>query len=43
MTNEQRHFQSIANTSTALETTSDIQAHFDTGESIRSATGEARD
>ena len=43
MTNEQRHFQSVANTPTAIETMSEIQARFDAGESIRSVYGEPRD
>ena len=43
LTNEQRHFQSVANTPTAIETMSEIQARFDAGESIRSVYGEPRD
>jgi hypothetical protein len=43
MTNEQRHFQSVANTPTAIETMSEIQARFDAGESIRSVYGEPRE
>ena len=43
LTNEQRHFQSVANTPTAIETMSEIQARFDAGESIRSVYGKPRD